>query len=1620
MIRINPSILSKTVKVITPKTEKVEEAQIRGTIAFRNNEQFVRLDGAPDSALTPISDVAEGASDAGFVNGDRVLVLLKNHQAIVTKNLTVGLQAQAAKEAGSFVTTITDEGITAQRIIANDTFTNTLRANHIKADDIIAGMATIDTLDTNYAHITEGVIDNAKIGVADVNDLEANYAHITQGVIDNAKISVADVNNLSANYAHITNGVIDNAKIGVADVNNLSANYAHITSGVIDNAKIGYADVNDLNAHYAHITSGVIDNAKIGYADVNDLDANFAHISNGVIDNAQIGYADVKDLNAHYANINLANVNNAWIENGVIKNGAIADAQIIGVSANKLTAGTIDASNITVTNLNASNITTGSITVDGITIDVENNEASIDGEYIEDGTITLSGLAQDVTDKIDGAIETFTGAVVPTLNNYPASSWTTTKVKDSHIGDVYYVLNADNTSDGYCYRFAKDGNTYKWVLIKDSDVTAALSRLTTAEGKISGLESFESTTSSWITDTDEELSSIKTNHTTLVGVVDKTLVETVQLWFTKANTTAPNKPTARVTTNDASKPNMWNIAVPTYNSSYPNYYYCYQWKYADSTYGWSSVTRDIAMGESQSTARTAASDASSAVSTANTASTNASNAVSTANTASTNASTALSTANTANTNASTALSTANTASTNASNAVSTANTANSNASSAVTTANAAQTTANSNIKSSVQLWFTKANTTAPSKPTAHVTTNDASKANMWNIAVPTYNASYPHYYYCYEYQKGSGDYTWSDVVYDRATTENQSNARSALSQVATKVETSTFNTLSQTVDSNTASITSLTTITENNGLTASTNITNTVNTVSQTATGNSSKISSLTTTLGTNADGTTKTGDIVHRTTAVEQDLSGFKTTVSSTYETKTDANNAYLKVVSRGEQLVTNGNGMLGNNTNFSQWTFDGSVANSSPGSFTRIGGYANIGSDEHFSVSADKRYRFEFDMKSANNVGTMYSMLLFYDVDKRAITASDTMFYANTLTTLTQELKAGDTVVHLADVSKYKTYGTSSHQRALTFWDYKNTFGYQYPPETYSRNHIWSAWTDDSSIDKTNNTITLATAYTGVTKPVGTYVSQGNSGDTYKYGPLLNNKIPVEWTHYVGYLDGTDYSGLNKYGMFPPATAYCKVGFLWNYNSADDQFWVTNIQVYEDYKTAIDNVTAGLETVKTTYVKNSTFETTTDAIRGEISAVETTTKSYTDGKISQEVTDRNSAITQKANEITQTVSETYVHGSDSRNGDIVTWQNMLIKDVVASIEPIQDLHGYDKPWSGGNGKNFMPPLTVGTYTLNGITAVVDDNGLITVTGTKNVSAGMVITIPLAQSFDLKTGQYIHYRNSVLNSSITFRVGSFERSLSPRNRITEMMSDFEAVSSCAIYITGSVAESLNFTIQPSVESDSTATSWTPYTNICPISGRTEVVTSRCGKNLWNKDRADAEKGYYNIHGTFASNNSYRCLSFPCSQGDKFIKSGTGWGGIVTFWNGNNFVSGINATSVTIPSGANIVKFACTYASTDAQLELGTTATAYEAFDGTSYTTDLGRTVYGGTLDVVSGVLTVDRAMVTYDGSSDEGWTWESANKQAYISKDDMERILRLHRSFSLQARAKNKVQVCC
>ena len=124
-------------------------------------------------------------------------------------------------------------------------------------------------------------------------------------------------------------------------------------------------------------------------------------------------------------------------------------------------------------------------TVDGKELSqyIKDNSAKGLTEEQVNNIINNSQVIADLQNQVDGAIETWFYEGVPTLTNAPASSWTTDKDKDTHLGDLYY----DNKT-GKAYRFAKDGNTYKWTIITDTDITKALSDASkaqeTADGKM--------------------------------------------------------------------------------------------------------------------------------------------------------------------------------------------------------------------------------------------------------------------------------------------------------------------------------------------------------------------------------------------------------------------------------------------------------------------------------------------------------------------------------------------------------------------------------------------------------------------------------------------------------------------------------------------------------------------------------------------------------------------------------------------------------------------------------------------------------------------------------------------------------------------------------------------------------------------------------------------------------------------------------------------------------------------------------------------------------------------------------------------------------------------------------
>ena len=199
-------------------------------------------------------------------------------------------------------------------------------------------------------------------------------------------------------------------------------------------------------------------------------------------------------------------------------------------------------------------------------------------------------------------------------------------------------------------------------------------------------------------------------------------------------------------------------------------------------------------------------------------------------------------------------------------------------------------------------------------------------------------------------------------------------------------------------------------------------------------------------------------------------------------------------------------------------------------------------------------------------------------------------------------------------------------------------------------------------------------------------------------------------------------------------------------------------------------------------------------------------------------------------------------------------------------------------------------------------------------------------------------------------------------------------------------------------------------------TNIRSISGWSEVNTEVAGKNLFNpnlnsgllgtdagtNDTTVTPSNRYGYSEKIPATLSCK-LSFKTNDLEKF-----NWICVMRYIDGiatervySTLINHQQKEQVNIPAvansyirvlvGANSGKTVGTTPSGEIQIELGSTMTDYEPYQGNTYPISLGQTVYGGTLDVVSGVLTIDKALVDLGSLS---WSrYSSASTYTYRAR---------------------------
>lgn len=384
---LSNSLVEQFVKVTTNDDETTKETTVYGTIVKSGNSDFVQLDGS--ELLTPVT------STISVKDGDRVTVMIKNHTAIVTGNIT-------DPSASNSKTEEIGNKINEFEIVI---------ADKVSADELEVEKGRIDDLVTDTVLIKEELVANEAI----IKDLQADNVTIKGDLTAvNGEIQNLETTKLDAEVADLKYATIENLEATNAEIHNLDVDYGNFKVTTTEtltavNASITNLDTEKLDAEQANLMYANIDFANIGKLAIENFFSKSGMIDDlvvgdGTVTGKLVGVTIIGDL----------------IEGGTVKADKLVVQGTDGLYYKlNITGETVAAEQTEYNSLNGSIITAKSITAEKVNVnDLVAFGATIGGFKITDSSI-YSGTKETATNTTRGIYMDDTGQLsIGDSNNY--------------------------------------------------------------------------------------------------------------------------------------------------------------------------------------------------------------------------------------------------------------------------------------------------------------------------------------------------------------------------------------------------------------------------------------------------------------------------------------------------------------------------------------------------------------------------------------------------------------------------------------------------------------------------------------------------------------------------------------------------------------------------------------------------------------------------------------------------------------------------------------------------------------------------------------------------------------------------------------------------------------------------------------------------------------------------------------------------------------------------------------------------------------------------------------------------------------------------------------------------
>ena len=265
---LSTELISQFVKITNDKTEIKKESIVYGTIKERDDRLWVQIDGSDQ--LTPVDSTADMKA------GERVTVMIKNHTATVTGNIT------SPSASSKVVQVMSEEVKDASKQISEFEI---LIADKVSTEQLNAEKARIDTLVADNATIKGKV----EVNEADIVNLKAKDATIEEKLTTNeADIKYLKANMIGAEYVDSHFVSTEELDATNAEIHNLEATYAEFAKQTTDDLTAKQAAINDLEAKKLSSESAALTYANIDFSNIGEAAMEYFYAHSGLIENVTI------------------------------------------------------------------------------------------------------------------------------------------------------------------------------------------------------------------------------------------------------------------------------------------------------------------------------------------------------------------------------------------------------------------------------------------------------------------------------------------------------------------------------------------------------------------------------------------------------------------------------------------------------------------------------------------------------------------------------------------------------------------------------------------------------------------------------------------------------------------------------------------------------------------------------------------------------------------------------------------------------------------------------------------------------------------------------------------------------------------------------------------------------------------------------------------------------------------------------------------------------------------------------------------------------------------------------------------------------------------------------------